>query len=276
MPTAAASPESQPVSAGAIASVPLGSGARDRREGGDGSENHCGADETCLHAELPLCQTPLTTTFSGHVRNQLSTRAYSQQAPAPDGRYESVFLLAAVALGVATVPLAGGRLSRLAHVRLRLTPLIFGALAIQIVIVSVAPGGSPLLHRSLHVGSYALAGAFLVANRRIAGFRILALGALLNLVAIVANNGVMPASRRALHAAGELASAHGFANSTLLAHPRLLFLGDVFAIPKSWPLHNVFSIGDVCIAIGAAIAIHALSGSRLVPRRSHDELARTR
>jgi hypothetical protein len=33
-------------------------------------------------------------------------------------------------------------------------------------------------------------------------------------------------------------------------------------------LANVYSVGDVCIAIGVAMAIHSLAGSRLVPRRS--------
>jgi Family of unknown function (DUF5317) len=180
-----------------------------------------------------------------------------------------VFLVAVIALALLTVPLAGGRVSRLAEVRMRWTPVIFGALAIQVVIVSLLPSGNPSLHRVLHLGSYALAAAFLAANRRTPGLRVIAVGGLLNATAIVANNGVMPASAYALRTAGEFTKANGFMNSTQLAHPKLLFLGDIFAIPRSWPLHNVFSIGDICIAAGAAIAIHALSGSRLTTRASH-------
>jgi hypothetical protein len=135
------------------------------------------------------------------------------------------------------------------------------------VIISVVPGGSPWLHRVLHIGSYALAAVFVVANRRIPGMRVLALGATLNLIAIVANNGVMPASGSALRTAGRLSSSTDFVNSAVLPHPRLLFLGDIFAVPQSVPLANVYSIGDICIAIGVAIAIHGLAGSRLVPRR---------
>jgi hypothetical protein len=178
-----------------------------------------------------------------------------------------VFLVAVVALSLITVPLAGGRLSRLSDMRLRWTPVIFAALAIQVAIVSVAPGGDHLLHRFLHLASYGLAGAFLWANRRQPGIRMVAVGTFLNAVAIVANNGVMPASRSALRMAGEVSRTNGFVNSTGVTHPRLLVLGDIFAIPKAWPLHNVFSIGDVCIAVGAAIAIHAVSGSRLARRR---------
>jgi hypothetical protein len=178
-----------------------------------------------------------------------------------------VLLLAVVILAVVTVRPAGGSLSALGRVHLRLAPAIFGALALQIAIMSVVPGGSPQLHRVLHVASYALAAAFVVANRRLAGMHMLALGATLNLIAILANNGVMPASRSALRTAGRLTTSTDFLNSAALAHPRLLFLGDILPVPHAVPLANVYSIGDVCIAIGVAIAIHALSGSHLVPRR---------
>ena len=104
-----------------------------------------------------------------------------------------MLLLAAAILSVLTVRPAGGSLSALSRVRLRYAPAIFGALAIQIAIMGVVPGGSPWLHRALHIGSYALAAVFVVANRRIAGMRMLALGTTLNLIAILANNGVMPA-----------------------------------------------------------------------------------
>jgi hypothetical protein len=187
-----------------------------------------------------------------------------------------VLLLAAVVLSVATVRLAGGSLAALGRVHLRCAPAIFGALAVQVGILSVVPDGNPGLHRVLHVGSYALAAVFVVANWRVAGMRLLALGAALNLIAILANNGVMPASRSALRTAGMATSASDFLNSAAVPHPRLLFLGDVLAVPRAVPLANVYSIGDVCIAIGVAIAIHGLAGSRLVPksRRAAPELPR--
>jgi hypothetical protein len=179
-----------------------------------------------------------------------------------------VLLVAVVILSVVTVRPAGGSLAALGRVHVRYAPAIFGALALQIAIISVVPGGSPALHRVLYVGSYALAAVFVVANRRLAGMGVLALGATLNLIAILANNGVMPASRSALRTAGIRSSSTRFLNSAAVSHPRLLFLGDIFPVPRAVPLANVYSIGDVCIAIGVAIAIHSLAGSRLVPRRS--------
>jgi len=169
-----------------------------------------------------------------------------------------VFIVVFVALVLITVPLAGGKLSRLAEVEFRAVPAIVAALAIQVVIVSILPGGDPVLHRALHLFSYGLAAAFLVMNRRIPGMPVIAMGALCNVAAITANSGQMPASTGALRAAGESLKTSGFINSGVVAHPRLLILGDIFAIPRSWPLHNVFSVGDVCIAVGATIAFHAL------------------
>ena len=181
-----------------------------------------------------------------------------------------MLLLAAALVAALAVRPTGGHLSTLAQVRLRLVPTILGALCIQVVIISVLPEGSPGLHRVAHVSSYVLTGTFLVANRRVRGMWIIALGAALNLVAILANDGVMPASRIALRTAGIATNSQGFANSSTVAHPHLLQLGDIFAVPDPWPLHNVFSIGDVCIAIGVMIAVLALSGSRLIKVRVSD------
>ena len=67
-----------------------------------------------------------------------------------------------------------------------------------------------------------------------------------------------PRRRSALRSAGLATNASGFQNSAAVAHPRLLVLGDILAVPKGWPLSNVYSIGDICIAIGVIVVIHAL------------------
>ena len=185
-----------------------------------------------------------------------------------------MLLLAAVLVAVVAVGPTGGHLSALAQVRLRLVPTILGALCIQVVIISVLPAGSPGLHRLAHVSSYVLAAAFLVANRRVRGMWIIALGGALNLVAITANGGVMPADPEALARAGVVQEAGDFANSTAVAHPHLSFLGDVFAVPASWPVSNVFSVGDVILVVAALLALHCLCASRLALPRFAAPLAR--
>jgi Family of unknown function (DUF5317) len=168
---------------------------------------------------------------------------------------------------LASVPVARGRLGALADLRLRRPGLAVAAIVLQIGIISVLPSGSHGLHRAVHIGSYLLLGAFAWSNRRVAGVPIIALGGLLNFCAITANGGVMPASRKALASLPQVASKGDFANSQVLAHPKLQFLGDVFASPSAWPVHNVFSVGDIVLFIGVTVLLHVTCASRLVPRR---------
>jgi hypothetical protein len=169
-----------------------------------------------------------------------------------------MILIAAALACVASVPLSGGRLGRLLDLQLRWGWAALSALALQIIITTLAPGGATGLHELLHIASYALAGACIIANRRIAGLPILALGAALNSLAIIANAGIMPASARAMRLAGLAPSDH-FANSASVAHPRLLALGDVIPIPGPWPLGNVISIGDILIIAGLLTVLHRAS-----------------
>jgi hypothetical protein len=172
-----------------------------------------------------------------------------------------ILIVAALAC-LACVPLTGGRLRRLLDLRVRCGWAAISALALQVIITTLAPSGSTGLHQLLHVASYALAGACLVVNRRIAGLPVLALGAALNTLAITTNAGIMPASARAMRLAG-LASPDHFANSAPVAHPHLAALGDIIPIPGPWPLGNVISIGDILIMAGLLTILY--HGSRVTP-----------
>jgi hypothetical protein len=165
-----------------------------------------------------------------------------------------------------TVPLAGGQLSRVSEVRVRWVGVAAAAFAVQVVLVTVAPGGDALLHRILHLATYALAAACLLRNLDLRFVWLLGVGGLLNLIAIAANGGVMPASRGALETAGLSVGSGGFANSDFVAGAHVRFLGDVFAVPAGWPGANVVSGGDVLMLVGVFLAIHAAAGSRLVGR----------
>ena len=170
---------------------------------------------------------------------------------------------------LATVPLAGGRLAALKQVELRRPWLPAAALAVQVLVITIIPGVLDGIHAPVHVATYALLAVFLWCNRRLPGLWLIAVGAAANLGAIVANGGVMPASADALAAAGMPATLPGeYANSAVVQAPHLAWLGDVFAIPESWPLTNVFSIGDVLIAAGFALSVHVVCGSRLARLRA--------
>jgi hypothetical protein len=166
-------------------------------------------------------------------------------------------MLVVIALVLASVPLAGGRLLRLAELRLRLPGLALAGIGVQVLIVTVAPGGLAGLHEILHVASYALLGAFGWANRRVTGVPVLLAGGALNVAPIVANGGVMPADPAVADVAAVQSRAGEFVNSVPVSEAHLGFLGDVLATPASLPLHNVYSPGDLVIVLGLAIVVHA-------------------
>ncbi len=168
------------------------------------------------------------------------------------------FLLVLVA-----VQLFGGDLRRAFEVPLRAQWLVALAMVVQIVITTwAADSVHGTVGDVLHLSTYALAAAFFVVNRSVRGLWLVAVGGALNLVAIAANGGVMPASRWAVETAGLPIRPNEFANSQTLAHPRLLALGDVFAVPAGWPFANVFSVGDVVLLIGAFFVLYIACGCR--------------
>lgn len=156
-----------------------------------------------------------------------------------------------VLLMVALVPLLAGDLRRLGELQLVSASLLFGALLLQILVTDVVSGGPHALLVAAHLVSYALVAVFLWRNRAVPGLPLLALGGVSNAVTIAVNGGTLPASAAALRRAGIRETPDQFANSAVLHHPRLAWLGDVFAVPAGWPLANVFSIGDVVIVLAA-------------------------
>jgi hypothetical protein len=165
-----------------------------------------------------------------------------------------VLMLLVTGLCLLTVPLAGGRIGRLADLRLRLPGLALAGIALQFLIVTVAPGAALAgLHVPLHLLSYALLIAFGWVNRRVTGLPVVLAGGALNTLAILANGGVRPVDPAL---APEQAEGE-FINAAADADARLAFLGDVFATPDWLPLQNVFSVGDVIIVLGLLVVFHA-------------------
>ena len=172
-----------------------------------------------------------------------------------------IVVYACLVLAVLAVLIPGGEPRRLAEIELRWTSLIWGALLLQVAVISVLPAAGAL-SKAAHLATYAAAALFVVANRRLPGVPIVAVGGALNLVAIVANGGTMPADRGALEASGRRLAEGRFANSAPIEDPRLGFLGDVFATPSWFPAANVFSIGDVVIVAGVAFFLYRATRPR--------------
>ena len=179
-----------------------------------------------------------------------------------------MIILAAYLIVLVSVPLCGGNLAKLGSLRIHKPWAIAVAMALQILVVNVVEERIPfVLGALIHLCSYGFAFVFVWANRRLAGIGVVVAGGLMNLAAIAANGGVMPASPGALERAGRSAAVGKFQNSTAVDHPKLWFLGDALAWPAPLPLANVFSVGDVLLVLGAGYTLHVAAGSRLATRR---------
>jgi len=165
--------------------------------------------------------------------------------------------LAAFLLGV----ICGGRPEALLRLPLRWTGLIFIAFGIQWVLVRIPTlEPSPALGVTL-VASYSLLLIFMVANGRLPGLSLAAVGTVLNLIAIVANGGFMPTTAAALAAAG-LERPHMVLGQRVLGSKDVLFapgsavfgwLGDTMIIV--WPIPQAFSVGDILVAVGVGALV---------------------
>ena len=165
-----------------------------------------------------------------------------------------MFILYAIPIGILAGLVLGGRLDRLADLRLRWAPLAVLGLVIQVALftdpVSAAVGDAA---PAIYVASTAAVLVAVLRDVRVPGMAVIALGAASNLAAIVANDGYMPADPAALASVVELSP--GYSNSVVVADPALRPLTDLYALPPAFPFANVFSVGDVLIGIGIALVI---------------------
>jgi hypothetical protein len=176
-----------------------------------------------------------------------------------------MFILYAVIIGLGLGVLVGGRVSGIGAIHFRWGWLAVLGFGIQVVLFS-----APVTERigslgvPIYVGSTALVLVALLRNAALPGLWIVALGAFSNMAAIATNGGYMPAAPGALAALGRGAETV-YSNSSVVAHPALEPLTDVFAIPHGIPFANVFSVGDVLIGLGVAVAIVVAMKRAAVP-----------
>jgi hypothetical protein len=156
-------------------------------------------------------------------------------------------LLVAIVIGLVT----GGRLSRLASLKVRLWWLALAGLVIQVVLFSPAFADIGAVGPVVYVASSLAVLAAVVANLNLPGAVLVLLGGVANQVAIISNGGYMPTTAEALEMAG-LAPTVGYSNSRELAAPAFGWLTDIYALPAWVPFANVFSLGDVLIGLGIA------------------------
>lgn len=170
-----------------------------------------------------------------------------------------MLLLYFLAAGLLCGRLSGGTFGPLAEVRFSWWPAALFGLAFQALLFS-EPMGSTVGAAGpvLYVGSTLIVLVALLRNIGLAGFPVIGLGAGLNLAAILANGGQMPADPAAFAAlTGQpVVPTDLFSNSLVASGAApLSYLGDTLVLPRPFPFANVFSIGDVAIGLGAMIFI---------------------
>ena len=169
-----------------------------------------------------------------------------------------MFMLYGVVGGMLLGWLTGGDIGGLSRASIRWAPLaLVGLLAQFVLFLGPVAERVGALGMPIYLASTAAVLLVVLRNVRLTGFPLIAVGAACNLAAIVANGGYMPASAGALAVLGKSIGA-GYSNSTLASQPQLWFLTDIFALPRWVPFANVFSIGDVLICLGVALAVWAL------------------
>jgi hypothetical protein len=157
-------------------------------------------------------------------------------------------LLAGFVVGLAS----GGNWRNLAKLDLKLWP---GLLA-GVIARAAAPllGGLAL---SASIAGLLLVAVVAVVNRAIPGAWLIGLGALLNSVVTFVNGG-MPVDPGALAVSGRAPPSDGL-HVILGPDTRLSFLADVLLIPV---INNIYSVGDVVLAIGGFWMVFRLVRAR--------------
>jgi len=175
-------------------------------------------------------------------------------------------LVLPVLIGLAVGFLLGGRIERLAALRLRGLELFAAAFVVQVVAFPfpwLPWTTDDRLATALWLGSFALVAVGAWLNRHLVGMPLVAAGLASNVVAVGVNGGHMPALPGALAAANESYVVSN--NSEQIADPSLAWLVDRWAVPDWLPVGNVYSLGDILIAVGI-MAIVVVTMRTGVPR----------
>lgn len=165
-----------------------------------------------------------------------------------------MYIVVAVAAGLAIGLVSGGRLSNLAERSFQALGLLVAGLAVQIASSWAGSAGVALL-----LASYGLLLAFTAANARHVGMLVVFVGIALNFVVIAANDG-MPVRPEAIVDAGvappEGVAALPFDHKHHLEteRDRLTFLADIVPVPLPGA-REVVSYGDLVMAVGVADVI---------------------
>lgn len=170
-------------------------------------------------------------------------------------------LVDSIVVGLIVGFLRRGRLANLAEVEVR-------GLFLAVIAVVVQYGGQRLTNAGwlalrpyaphIYLATFLFLLAVIWLNRKNPAILLMGAGILLNFVVIAVNGGKMPVSPEGLARVGMEEYIAVLQGDDVLTHQlidettHLVFLADIFALPKPYPFPKIFSVGDVVLGIGAA------------------------
>lgn len=168
--------------------------------------------------------------------------------------------------------------SQIASISLHSPWLVLVSLALQVPLLR-APFGPTQEVTGAQVAfllSHLLLLTFVWLNRRVLGIRIVGIGVLFNLLAVLSNGGFMPITPQTLvrinpgSALEQWTLGFHYGSSKdiiLLQHDTALWvLSDILMLPPPFPWPTAFSLGDLLIAAGIILT---LQGPVSLPRLAH-------
>ena len=166
-----------------------------------------------------------------------------------------MLVLIPLVLGVGAGMVTGGKLERWAGVRLRWPWLVIAALVVREAVALTPLSRIPELRFVYVLFLLVLIGWTLWHSVRVPGIWLIAVGAVMNLVVITANDFRMPV---ATAFAGPLVNVGKIGQYVVMGpDTRLGWLGDWIGIAGG--LLGVYSLGDVVIAVGVGVASFAIT-----------------
>lgn len=170
-------------------------------------------------------------------------------------------LLAGIVAGIVVGLLQGGKLANLGKIHLRWAWVAVLALVIQAILIRVRPDWDSAARVFFPLTHAVILGVAWI-NRDLDGMWLVAAGAALNLIVMMANGGFIPVTPEALVRAGLAEDTQSIVPNTRVATSKgfilpkdestLWWLGDVIALRF---IRTIISVGDVLIVPGISLFV---------------------
>ncbi|WP_152640007.1 DUF5317 domain-containing protein [Clostridium aceticum] len=187
-------------------------------------------------------------------------------------------VLEAIVLGLIIGKIRGGQFKRLGTTTLRFSWIILLAFSLRLAVSVMISLGQPLViqYRMIfYLLSYSILFIALFFNMHFKCMWLIAIGSITNFLAILLNKGSMPINMTTLE-------NFGFSNMMtsieLGALPQYIpmeeaalysiYLGKGLSMPSIYPLKQIFSIGDLLMAVGIFFLVQHMMSSSLYHKTS--------